>query len=601
VHEIGAISYSQIDWNLNTGNHRKSPSAMPRIPVRTEPYTSSTRQHRHFKSKRDLILRTLGKSSYINGSQFVIAWVSAKGEVETYASELLQDNVEDVLDMEVLKQLAVQVREGADRKRTQLEEIQRKRREEGGLLDDQGRVVDEWADMEPAEKASHLLRSAKKAKAGRVAAEKAAKNGEEGIPGPSMSAVGKGKQRARDPPLTPSHQVVRDAAGDATLVADEDIELDEDEDEEGDEEYEEEPEVDAEDESMDPVKPETLVDISTLPTLSPAFALPQPVADVLLEPKKEDQVDEQGDITLIDANSSAFLATPSGESIWAAQPKQVIDVSSTEAPKTTATNARHVQVTMAGSPLSIRSGPRTASSGKRAMLMSATPSRSTAMLASNGFVTPSMSYNGKPTTILAPTPTSGKTSGLMNNVLEGSSGLQPRIMLGQSNSADKSHMPRISGHIRTPSHPVVPAKSPMGTPTTPFVPTRSIKIRENDLKDWYAERFESLQQETCRLVVKNWIKVIEPKKQSKFPYNRGDECRPGWWPENIRHREPDHLQKPGESASQSCMRTRADSERRADPDPCFSHSIFHRSDLEARIIDCRVHGVYHEAQDENAA
>jgi hypothetical protein len=222
-------------------------------------------------------------------------------------------------------------------------------------------------------------------------------------------------------------------------------------------------------------------------------------------------------------------------------------------------------------------------------------------LASNGFVTPSMSYNGKPTTILAPTPTSGKTSGLMNNVLEGSSGLQPRIMLGQSNSADKSHMPRISGHIRTPSHPVVPAKSPMGTPTTPFVPTRSIKIRENDLKDWYAERFESLQQETCRLVVKNWIKVIEPKKQSKFPYNRGDECRPGWWPENIRHREPDHLQKPGESASQSCMRTRADSERRADPDPCFSHSIFHRSDLEARIIDCRVHGVYHEAQDENAA
>lgn len=523
---------------------------MPRIPVRTEPYTSSTRQHRHFKSKRDLILRTLGKSSYINGSQFVIAWVSAKGEVETYASELLQDNVEDVLDMEVLKQLAVQVREDADRKRTQLEEIQRKRREEGGLLDDQGRVVDEWADMEPAEKASHLLRSAKKAKAGRVAAEKAAKNGEEGVSGPPMSAVAKGKQRARDPPLTPSHRLVQDAAGDATMVADEDVEENEDEDEEGEEEYEEEAEAeaDAEDQLMEPIKPETLVDISTLPTLSPAFTLAQPVPDALVVPKKEDQADEQGDITLVDVSTPAILATPSGEVNSASKQKHVIDVSSTEAPKA-ATNARHVQVTMAGSPLSIRSGPRTASSAKRAMLMSATPSRSTTMLASTGFVTPSMPYSGKPTTILAPTPTSGKTSGLMNNVLEGSSGPQPRIMLGQSNSTDKSHMPRLSGHIRTPSHPAGTAKSPNGTPTTPFVPTRSIKIRENDLKDWYAERFESLQQETCRLVVKNWIKVIEPKKQSKFPYNRGDDCRPGWWPENIRHREPDHLQKPGELAS----------------------------------------------------
>lgn len=529
---------------------------MPRIPVRTEPYTSSTRQHRHFKSKRDLILRTLGKSSYINGSQFVIAWVSAKGEVETYASELLQDNVEDVLDMEVLKQLAVQVREGADRKREQLEEIQRKRREEGGLLDDQGRVVDEWADMEPAEKASHMLRSAKKAKAGRVAAEKAAQMGEDGVPDRSLSAVAKGKQRMPDPPLTPLRHVSKANAGDATLVADEDVEEeeDDDEDDEGDEESEEA--EDAADESMEQIKPDTLLEVSTKPTLSPDIALTQPVTDIALEPKKEDQVDEQGDITLVNMETPVFSATPNGESSSALKRKQINSAPLNDVPNASSANIRQVQVTMAGSPLSIRSNPKTANSGKRPMLMSATPSRSTAISVSNGFFTPSVTHNGNATGILAPTPNSGKTSGLMNNVLEGSSGSQPRIMLGHSTSVDRSHMPRLLAHTRTPSHATGLANSPVGTPPTPSVQTRSIKIREADLKDWYAERFESLQQETCRLVVKNWIKVIEPKKQSKFPYNRGDDCRPGWWPQDIRHREPDHLQKPGRLACRSSRRLR---------------------------------------------
>ncbi|KAH8926903.1 hypothetical protein BT69DRAFT_1317293 [Atractiella rhizophila] len=67
---------------------------MPRIPVRTEPYNSPSRQHRHFKNKRDQILRALGKAAYINGSQFAILWVSAQGKVETYASDLLQDKLD---------------------------------------------------------------------------------------------------------------------------------------------------------------------------------------------------------------------------------------------------------------------------------------------------------------------------------------------------------------------------------------------------------------------------------------------------------------------------------------------------------------------------
>nr|CDI54426.1 conserved hypothetical protein [Melanopsichium pennsylvanicum 4] len=68
---------------------------MPRIPVRVEPYSSPSRQHRHYKNKRDQVLRALGKAAYINGSHFAIMWVSARGHVETYASEALQSSLDD--------------------------------------------------------------------------------------------------------------------------------------------------------------------------------------------------------------------------------------------------------------------------------------------------------------------------------------------------------------------------------------------------------------------------------------------------------------------------------------------------------------------------
>ncbi|SPO28229.1 uncharacterized protein UTRI_04628_B [Ustilago trichophora] len=68
---------------------------MPRIPVRVEPYSSPSRQHRHYKNKRDQVLRALGKAAYINGSHFAIMWVSARGDVETYASQALQSRLDD--------------------------------------------------------------------------------------------------------------------------------------------------------------------------------------------------------------------------------------------------------------------------------------------------------------------------------------------------------------------------------------------------------------------------------------------------------------------------------------------------------------------------
>ena len=67
---------------------------MPRIPIRIEPYSSPSKQHRHYKSKRDQVLRALGKAAYINGSQFALLLVSARGDVETYASEALQNRLD---------------------------------------------------------------------------------------------------------------------------------------------------------------------------------------------------------------------------------------------------------------------------------------------------------------------------------------------------------------------------------------------------------------------------------------------------------------------------------------------------------------------------
>lgn len=72
----------------------------------------------------------------------------------------------------------------------------------------------------------------------------------------------------------------------------------------------------------------------------------------------------------------------------------------------------------------------------------------------------------------------------------------------------------------------------------------TLRIPFPSLPSWYSSRFSQLQQSTCKLVLKAWIKVVEPKKQSKHPYNRGEEGKPVWWPQGVRHKEPDHLMKP---------------------------------------------------------
>ncbi|MCJ1435110.1 hypothetical protein MMC27_004480 [Xylographa pallens] len=85
----------------------------------------------------------------------------------------------------------------------------------------------------------------------------------------------------------------------------------------------------------------------------------------------------------------------------------------------------------------------------------------------------------------------------------------------------------------------------------------TIPISDSDaLEKFYRTRFIQMQQIPCKVINKAWIKVVQPKKQARHPYNggkkaaaagepgNGDLTRPDWWPrEGCRHKEPDHIQK----------------------------------------------------------
>lgn len=64
-----------------------------------------------------------------------------------------------------------------------------------------------------------------------------------------------------------------------------------------------------------------------------------------------------------------------------------------------------------------------------------------------------------------------------------------------------------------------------------------------DVKNYLYNCFEEFQQIPCKLLAKAWIKVIEPRKQSKYPYKLAENSKPYWWPPNCIHKEPDHLKK----------------------------------------------------------
>lgn len=75
------------------------------------------------------------------------------------------------------------------------------------------------------------------------------------------------------------------------------------------------------------------------------------------------------------------------------------------------------------------------------------------------------------------------------------------------------------------------------------------------LRRYYEKAFEDFQQLNCRAIAKSYIKLVEPRKQVQYPYNGKkvisgvsqqvdpEQTKPGWWPSDVPHREPDHLLK----------------------------------------------------------
>ncbi|KAJ5612011.1 hypothetical protein N7510_005205 [Penicillium lagena] len=99
------------------------------------------------------------------------------------------------------------------------------------------------------------------------------------------------------------------------------------------------------------------------------------------------------------------------------------------------------------------------------------------------------------------------------------------------------------------------SKSASQPPTRPLGRT-ILRVSNRDLLRRYYERaFEKFQQLNCRIIAKSYIKLIEPRKQVHYPYNGRkvisgvSQCidpeftKPGWWPVEVIHREPDHLLK----------------------------------------------------------
>lgn len=85
----------------------------------------------------------------------------------------------------------------------------------------------------------------------------------------------------------------------------------------------------------------------------------------------------------------------------------------------------------------------------------------------------------------------------------------------------------------------------------PTLPSRTIAIGDDCARDdVYRQCLKDMQQNGCKVIGKAWVKLLEPKKQSTYPYTKGAQKRPPWWPamtgpNKIRHKEPDHLHKRG--------------------------------------------------------
>lgn len=89
-------------------------------------------------------------------------------------------------------------------------------------------------------------------------------------------------------------------------------------------------------------------------------------------------------------------------------------------------------------------------------------------------------------------------------------------------------------------------------PPCPTANTIPIRIGDSEkIRAFYETGFKQFQQAGCRLLAKEWVKCIQPKKQVKHAYKQGEKSKPSWWPRHVIHKEPDHLKTPGKDLADS--------------------------------------------------
>ncbi|ODV79616.1 uncharacterized protein CANTADRAFT_20919 [Suhomyces tanzawaensis NRRL Y-17324] len=71
------------------------------------------------------------------------------------------------------------------------------------------------------------------------------------------------------------------------------------------------------------------------------------------------------------------------------------------------------------------------------------------------------------------------------------------------------------------------------------------RTSNQELYTQYYNLLSCVSQIACKEIAKKWIKVVEPKKQKMYPYKDHNVSKPPWWPHNVDHIEPDHLEKDG--------------------------------------------------------
>ena len=163
------------------------------------------------------------------------------------------------------------------------------------------------------------------------------------------------------------------------------------------------------------------------------------------------------------------------------------------------------------------------------------------------------------TGVLSQTPRSeppkAKKSSTLPSIVKGKGSLVPQQSRNTTRSKDDDIGERPSKKTQG-----VPLATARGQKKSSKTGPADVHIGDTDtLREFYRCMFVQMQQIPCKVISRAWIKAIEPKKQSKHPYNGGklarelgltenpgDCTRPGWWPEErCRHREPDHIKKGG--------------------------------------------------------